>query len=216
MVNYTTNYELKKPLVTEKYSVDDQNGNMDIIDKELNKGATERAELAQFKESKGQANGLASLDGGGKVPSGQLPDMNYISTNQKGVVNGVATLDGSGNVPRSMLGNVPEGAKIVSGSYAGNDSYDSRTIYIGFTPKFIYVVSQGDPISSGAGLGIEGSSKNGVCKYDYNNSAMLLGGKPRINFPVITTNGFQVQETQYSSEQGINEYNVTYRYVAIG
>jgi len=32
MANSTTNYNLKKPLGTENYNVDDQNGNMDIID----------------------------------------------------------------------------------------------------------------------------------------------------------------------------------------
>ncbi|WP_432406732.1 hypothetical protein [Wukongibacter sp. M2B1] len=35
MANYTTNYNLKKPLETEKYNVEDQNGNMDILDGEI-------------------------------------------------------------------------------------------------------------------------------------------------------------------------------------
>lgn len=35
MANYTTNYNLKKPLGTENYNVEDQNGNMDIIDIKL-------------------------------------------------------------------------------------------------------------------------------------------------------------------------------------
>jgi hypothetical protein len=33
--NYTTNYNLKKPLGTENYNVEDQNGNMDIIDTQI-------------------------------------------------------------------------------------------------------------------------------------------------------------------------------------
>lgn len=35
MPNYTTNYNLKKPLDTENYNVEDQNGNMDIIDAQM-------------------------------------------------------------------------------------------------------------------------------------------------------------------------------------
>ena len=35
MPNFTPNYNLKKPLGTENYNVEDQNGNMDIIDTEL-------------------------------------------------------------------------------------------------------------------------------------------------------------------------------------
>ena len=35
MANYTRNYNLKKPIAAEVYSVDDANGNMDIIDEAL-------------------------------------------------------------------------------------------------------------------------------------------------------------------------------------
>lgn len=35
MANFTTNYNLKKPLTTENYDIADQNGNMDIIDTQL-------------------------------------------------------------------------------------------------------------------------------------------------------------------------------------
>lgn len=35
MSNQTTNYNLKKPVSTENYNVDDQNGNMDLIDQAL-------------------------------------------------------------------------------------------------------------------------------------------------------------------------------------
>jgi hypothetical protein len=35
MPNYTTNYNLKKPLDTENYNGEDQNGNMDIIDAQM-------------------------------------------------------------------------------------------------------------------------------------------------------------------------------------
>lgn len=35
MPNFTTNLNLKKPLQNENYNVDDFNGNMDIIDSEI-------------------------------------------------------------------------------------------------------------------------------------------------------------------------------------
>ena len=50
------------------------------------------------KDMIGVANGVASLNNSGKVPSSQLPDMDYIPTSQKGVANGVATLNGNGKV----------------------------------------------------------------------------------------------------------------------
>ena len=45
------------------------------------------------KNMVGVANGVASLDGDGKVPKAQLPPMDYIPTSQKGAANGVAGLD---------------------------------------------------------------------------------------------------------------------------
>ena len=44
----------------------------------------------------GTPNGVAGLDGNGKVPAGQLPAMNYIPTSQKGAAGGVATLGADG------------------------------------------------------------------------------------------------------------------------
>lgn len=51
----------------------------------------------------GVADGVASLDASGKVPSSQLPSLNYIPTSQKGAASGVASLDSSGKVPTSQL-----------------------------------------------------------------------------------------------------------------
>ena len=48
-------------------------------------------------------NGFATLDSSGKVPSVQLPSMNYIPNSQKGVANGVATLDNNLKLPTSQL-----------------------------------------------------------------------------------------------------------------
>lgn len=51
----------------------------------------------------GASNGVASLDGNGKVPESQLPPMDYIPTSKKGVANGVASLGGDGKVPKAQL-----------------------------------------------------------------------------------------------------------------
>lgn len=65
MPNYTTNYNLEKPLGTENYDVEVQNRNMDAIDAELAK--------KEDAANKGQPDGYASLDSLGKVPVAQVP-----------------------------------------------------------------------------------------------------------------------------------------------
>jgi hypothetical protein len=73
------------------------------------------------------ANGLASLDGTGKVPSGQLPVMDYVPTSQKGVANGVATLGSDGKVPTAQLPPISNTASDVTitdtgGYYTGTNA----------------------------------------------------------------------------------------------
>lgn len=70
MANKTANYNLTKPLDSEFYDVEVQNGNMDKIDTQMkvNADAIETLQNAQ----KGKAD---LVDG--KVPSEQLPAMNY-------------------------------------------------------------------------------------------------------------------------------------------
>lgn len=45
----------------------------------------------------------ASLDESGKVSAEQLPEMDYISTDEKGAASGVATLGADGKVPTGQL-----------------------------------------------------------------------------------------------------------------
>lgn len=105
----TPNYHLNKPGYEEFGDVEVLNQNFAAIDTELKKNAdavdervktTELAEKvkqtvkdgslaakdlgAVSADTKGKANGVAGLDGNGKVPSGQLPEMNYEG---KGAVN---------------------------------------------------------------------------------------------------------------------------------
>ena len=52
---------------------------------------------------KGAANGVATLGADGKVPSAQLPAMDYVPTSEKGKASGVATLGTDGKVPAGQL-----------------------------------------------------------------------------------------------------------------
>ena len=98
----TPNYHLNTPGYEEFGDVEVLNQNFTAIDTELKKNADavgERVKTAELAEkvkqtvkdgsltakdlgavsadTKGKANGVAGLDGNGKVPSGQLPEMNY-------------------------------------------------------------------------------------------------------------------------------------------
>lgn len=86
MANKTTNYNLTKPLPEDFYDINVHNANMDIIDAELKK--------------------RASLDETGKVPSNQIPDLDYIKTEQLNVAGGVAGLDETGKLKGDIF---PEG-----------------------------------------------------------------------------------------------------------
>ena len=74
MANQTENYKLTKPLASEFYDVEVQNGNMDKIDAALKENADGIKNLQN-----GQKNKADLVDG--KVPAEQLPEMNY---DQKG------------------------------------------------------------------------------------------------------------------------------------
>lgn len=51
---------------------------------------------------KAVAGGVASLNGDGKVPTSQIPDLPYIPSNKKGAAGGVAELNGDGKVPTAQ------------------------------------------------------------------------------------------------------------------
>lgn len=70
MANKTTNYDLTKPLDSEFYDVEVQNGNMDKIDAQMKANADAIKKLQDGQEKKADL-----VDG--KVPLDQLPAMNY-------------------------------------------------------------------------------------------------------------------------------------------
>lgn len=74
---------------------------------------------------KGVANGVATLDGNGKVSASQLPGLNYIPTSQKGVANGVAELNSKGKVPAAQSSFALRGNLVAA-------DIDSTTLQTGF------------------------------------------------------------------------------------
>ncbi len=70
-----------------------------------------------LQTSLGVANGVASLNSSGKVPSSQLPSLNYIPSSQKGVANGVATLDSNGHLD---LRQIPPSLETENWNYTGS------------------------------------------------------------------------------------------------
>ena len=99
------------------------------------KGYVDSAAEARIPATqKGQAGGVATLDDSGKVPSAQLPSMDYIPTSQKGAANGVAELDSTGRVPSSQLPSSLALGETSSTAYRGDrgkTAYDHSQITTG-------------------------------------------------------------------------------------
>lgn len=62
MADYTTNFNLEKPLINEYYDVDVQNRNMDVIDGELNNINTRTANLESNKVDRIDGKSLSTED----------------------------------------------------------------------------------------------------------------------------------------------------------
>lgn len=99
------------------------------------KGYVDSAAEARIPATqKGQAGGVATLDDSGKVPSAQLPSMDYIPTSQKGAASGVAELDSTGRVPSSQLPSSLALGETSSTAYRGDrgkTAYDHSQITTG-------------------------------------------------------------------------------------
>ncbi|GIM45970.1 hypothetical protein DNHGIG_15190 [Collibacillus ludicampi] len=88
-MQYTQNYNLKKPDPNDTYDKQHDNDNMDIIDAQLHANAQSAsnalavANAAVPQSTVGQPGGVASLDQSGKVPVNQLPVANIASLGSK-------------------------------------------------------------------------------------------------------------------------------------
>jgi hypothetical protein len=87
-LKYTANYNLKKPEGTDTVNIEDFNNNADILDTEIS-SINEQIDTLTAKDNllSTQINNLAAYKADlidGKVPSGQLPSMNYLSPSGDG------------------------------------------------------------------------------------------------------------------------------------
>ena len=71
---------------------------------------------------KGAANGVATLGADGKVPSAQLPAMDYVPTSEKGAANGVATLGADRKIPAEQLPTMDYAAKTHASQHGSGGS----------------------------------------------------------------------------------------------
>lgn len=65
---------------------------------------------------------VATLDTAGKVPTSQLPAMDYVPTSEKGTAGGVATLGDDGKVPSSQLPAAEAGGGFTASDTAPDDT----------------------------------------------------------------------------------------------
>ena len=82
---------------------------------------------------KGAAGGVASLGSDGKVPSTQLPPLDYIPTSQKGAASGVASLGADGKVPSAQLpeiGGEAYTATLTTSGWVADGSYQKQTVTV--------------------------------------------------------------------------------------
>ena len=118
----TQNYKLNKPSTDDFVDITVLNENADTIDSKLK-------ELADSAEgATATLKAKADLDSTGKVPTEQLPAMDYIPTDQKGAVGGVATLGSDGKVPAGQLPAMDYDAKGSAAAVQTNlDTHTSNT-----------------------------------------------------------------------------------------
>ncbi|PHV72192.1 hypothetical protein CS063_01585 [Sporanaerobium hydrogeniformans] len=96
MANYTTNYNLKKPLGTENYNIEDQNGNMDIIDQKLGEQAEQ---ISGCLEKMGPLTGLMT-----SVKTNIVAAINSLCTLASTTVNGLMSKEDKNKLDGIAIG----------------------------------------------------------------------------------------------------------------
>ena len=150
---------------------------------------------------KGAANGVATLGADGKVPSAQLPSLDYVPTSEKGVASGVATLGTDGKVPTEQL---PEISSVktftvtIGTTWTENEDtgVKSQSVPItGVLAKHTAKVDHaytGDGTSDGYAAFVEAENQyltyitNGYAEtYDGGITFYIFGDAPTVEIPIV-------------------------------
>lgn len=158
MPNQTTNYGLTKPLASEFYDVEVQNGNMDKIDAQMKTNADGIKDLQDGQKNK------ADLVGG-KVPAEQLPTMDYEA---KGTAEQVVTThDGNKKAHPYLLGQIETCVTAAQNAQDAADAALEAVSKIAFTINAV-------PTQNGV-LTYNGQAQSPSWN-SYDPNAMTLGG----------------------------------------
>ena len=158
MPNQTTNYGLTKPLASEFYDVEVQNGNMDKIDAQMKTNADGIKDLQDGQKNK------ADLVGG-KVPAEQLPTMDYEA---KGTAEQVVnTHDGNKKAHPYLLGQIETCVTAAKNAQDAADAALEAVSKIAFTINAV-------PTQNGV-LTYNGQAQSPSWN-SYDPNAMTLGG----------------------------------------
>ena len=87
---------------------------------------------------KGAASGVATLGADGKVPAGQLPQMDYIPTSMKGANSGVAELDENGKVPSAQLPSYVDDVLEYTNKSSFPETGEAGKIYVALDTNLTY------------------------------------------------------------------------------
>lgn len=120
MANYTTNYNLKKPLDNENYNIDDQNGNMDIID-----AALAGKETPAGAQSKADAAGASALTAAEAYADQGLAGK--VSHSLATAANDFLVASGAGAFVKKTLAQVKAILGLGSAAYTDSTAYESKT-----------------------------------------------------------------------------------------
>ena len=158
MPNQTTNYGLTKPLASEFYDVEVQNGNMDKIDAQMKTNADGIKNLQD-----GQKNKADLVEG--KVPAKQLPAMDY---EKKGTAEQVVkTHDGNEKAHPYLLGQIKTCVTAAQNAQDAADAALEAVSKIAFTINAV-------PTQNGV-LTYNGQAQSPSWN-SYDPNAMTLGG----------------------------------------
>lgn len=177
MANYTTNYNLKKPLGSELYNVAVQNENMDLIDAAMKANAD-----AIAKDEEGIAYRLGNTNTTGATLA--VGTYVYVTGNTNGVSNGMykvtTAIAANGSLTTSNLGSVPGGVA---------NSLNSKLTNLSDVLNFSSPVDPAVTIIKGTGT----ISKSLLVKY--NSEYLMVAGTVRIPDFVRTGDnpGIQIQ-----------------------